>query len=63
MVEGSIIDLSQEIYAGMPVYTGHMKTVIRTRLLGRRVTFIAVPLKIRAGIGSPVRTVVILGEA
>ncbi len=27
-VRGRIIDLSQEIYTGMPVYPGHMKTVI-----------------------------------
>lgn len=28
MFEGRIIDLSQEIYNGMPVYPGHLKTVI-----------------------------------
>ena len=27
-LKGKIIDLSQEIYSGMPVYPGHMKTVI-----------------------------------
>lgn len=27
-VKGKIIDLSQEIYTGMPVYPGHLKTVI-----------------------------------
>ncbi len=32
MFEGKIIDLSQEIYTGMPVYPGHMKTVIWTHL-------------------------------
>lgn len=32
MFEGKIIDLSQEIYNGMPVYPGHMKTVIWTHL-------------------------------
>lgn len=29
-LEGKIIDLSQEIYTGMPVYPGHVKTVIWT---------------------------------
>jgi hypothetical protein len=29
---GTIIDLSQEIYNGMPVYPGHLKTVIFTHL-------------------------------
>jgi kynurenine formamidase len=29
---GRIIDLSQEIYQGMPVYPGHLKTVIFTHL-------------------------------
>jgi kynurenine formamidase len=32
MFEGEIIDLSQEIYTGMPVYPGHMKTVVWTHL-------------------------------
>ncbi len=32
MFRGKIIDLSQEIYTGMPVYPGHMKTVIWTHL-------------------------------
>lgn len=32
MVKQKIIDLSQEIYNGMPVYPGHMKTVIWTHL-------------------------------
>jgi kynurenine formamidase len=32
MLKGRIIDLSQEIYTGMPVYPGHMKTVIWTHL-------------------------------
>ena len=27
-LKGKIIDLSQEIYTGMPVYPGHAKTVI-----------------------------------
>ncbi|MGE5602384.1 MAG: cyclase family protein [Nitrososphaerales archaeon] len=27
-LKGKIVDLSQEIYSGMPVYPGHMKTVI-----------------------------------
>jgi len=27
-LKGKIIDLSQEIYTGMPVYPGHVKTVI-----------------------------------
>ncbi len=27
-LEGKIIDLTQEIYSGMPVYPGHLKTVI-----------------------------------
>lgn len=128
MLGGRIIDLSQEIYTGMPVYPGHLKTVIWThlsheerqrqlgtdfsyetrgilicdhgpthidsvshlsrddktypchtvcgergithienlcnldKLLGKRFTFIALPLKIRAGTGSPVRAVAILGE-
>ena len=26
--KGRIIDLSQEIYQGMPVYPGHLKTVV-----------------------------------
>src|SRR5271157_3480710 len=30
--KGKIIDLSQEIYTGMPVYPGHMKTVVWTHL-------------------------------
>jgi kynurenine formamidase len=29
-IKGRIIDLSQEIYTGMPVYPGHIKTVIWT---------------------------------
>ena len=29
-LKGKIIDLSQEIYSGMPVYPGHVKTVIWT---------------------------------
>ncbi|MFC2045856.1 cyclase family protein, partial [Chloroflexota bacterium] len=32
MFQGRIIDLSQEIYQGMPVYPGHLKTVIWTHL-------------------------------
>ncbi len=32
MFEGKIIDLSQEIYQGMPVYPGHLETVIWTHL-------------------------------
>ena len=32
MFKGNIIDLSQEIYSGMPVYPGHMKTVIWTHM-------------------------------
>jgi len=32
MFNGRIIDLSQEIYTGMPVYPGHMKTVVWTHL-------------------------------
>lgn len=32
MFQGKIIDLSQEIYQGMPVYPGHLKTVIWTHL-------------------------------
>lgn len=31
-LNGRIIDLSQEIYTGMPVYPGHLKTVIFTHL-------------------------------
>ena len=31
-LEGKIIDLSQEIYTGMPVYPGHLKTVIFTHV-------------------------------
>ena len=27
-ITGTMIDLSQEIYTGMPVYPGHAKTVI-----------------------------------
>ena len=27
-IKGTTIDLSQEIYTGMPVYPGHAKTVI-----------------------------------
>ena len=30
--KGKIIDLSQEIYQGMPVYPGHLKTVVWTHL-------------------------------
>lgn len=30
--KGTIIDLTQEIYQGMPVYPGHLKTVIWTHL-------------------------------
>ncbi len=30
--KGKIVDLSQEIYSGMPVYPGHLKTVIWTHL-------------------------------
>ncbi len=30
LVKGTIIDLSQEIYQGMPVYPGHLKTVVWT---------------------------------
>ena len=29
-IKGKMIDLSQEIYTGMPVYPGHMKTVVFT---------------------------------
>lgn len=32
MIKGKIIDLSQEIYQGMPVYPGHLKTVIWTHM-------------------------------
>ena len=32
MFEGKIIDLTQEIYQGMPIYPGHLKTVIWTHL-------------------------------
>ena len=32
MLTGKIIDLSQKIYQGMPVYPGHLKTVIWTHL-------------------------------
>jgi kynurenine formamidase len=32
MLNGTIVDLSQEIYNGMPVYPGHLKTVIFTHL-------------------------------
>jgi kynurenine formamidase len=32
MFRGKIVDLSQEIYTGMPVYPGHMKTVVWTHL-------------------------------
>ena len=31
-MKGRIIDLTQEIYQGMPVYPGHLKTVIWTHL-------------------------------
>jgi kynurenine formamidase len=31
-LKGKIVDLSQEIYTGMPVYPGHMKTVIFTHV-------------------------------
>ena len=31
-LKGKIIDLSQEIYTGMPVYPGHLKTVIFTHV-------------------------------
>ena len=31
-LEGKIVDLSQEIYTGMPVYPGHLKTVIFTHV-------------------------------
>jgi kynurenine formamidase len=32
MFNGKIVDLSQEIYNGMPVYPGHLKTVIFTHM-------------------------------
>lgn len=32
MFKGKIIDLSQEIYTGMPVYPGHLKTVVWTHM-------------------------------
>ncbi len=32
MLNGTIVDLSQEIYNGMPVYPGHLKTVVFTHL-------------------------------
>lgn len=32
MLSGKIVDLSQEIYNGMPVYPGHLKTVIFTHM-------------------------------
>jgi len=32
MYQGKLVDLSQEIYQGMPVYPGHLKTVIWTHL-------------------------------
>ncbi|MCE5206830.1 MAG: cyclase family protein, partial [Chloroflexi bacterium] len=32
MFKDKIIDLSQEIYQGMPVYPGHLKTVVWTHL-------------------------------
>ncbi len=104
MFEGKLIDLSQEIYQGMPVYPGHLKTVVWThmsheecqRQLGtgfsyetrgimfcdhgpthidalshlsrdpeaesERFTFVALPLRIRKGTGSPLRAVAILDE-
>jgi kynurenine formamidase len=37
MFDGKIIDLSQEIYQGMPVYPGHLKTVIWTPYVPRGV--------------------------
>jgi kynurenine formamidase len=43
-----IIDLSQEIYSGMSVFTGR-----------GRFRFIGLPLKIRGGTGSPVRAVAV----
>ncbi len=32
MFGGVIVDLTQEIYQGMPVYPGHLKTVVWTHL-------------------------------
>ena len=32
MFKGKIVDLSQEIYQGMPVYPGHLKTVVWTHM-------------------------------
>ena len=32
MFKGKLIDLTQEIYQGMPVYPGHLKTVIWTHM-------------------------------
>ncbi len=32
MFGGEIVDLTQEIYQGMPVYPGHLKTVVWTHL-------------------------------
>ena len=99
MFNGKIVDLSQEIYQGMPVYPGHLKTVVWThmsheecqrmlgtgfsyetrgimfcdhgpthienlcnldKVVGKRFTFIGLPLKIRTGTGSPLRAVAIL---
>jgi len=34
-VKGKMIDLSQEIYTGMPVYPGHAKTVMGSICLTR----------------------------
>lgn len=70
-----IIDLSQEIFSGMPVFHSlpevhhicgelgftHYENMINLdQLIGRgRFRFIGLPLKIRGGTGSPVRAVAV----
>lgn len=105
MLTGKIIDLSQEIYQGMPVYPGldreatefiidqgcvnfgvdsaspdmwydktypchsvcaergvtHIENLCNLdKVIGKRFTFVGLPLKIRNGTGSPMRAVAVL---
>ena len=95
MPRGLLVSVHYEIYQGIPVYPGHLKTVIWVHhthedtapqfesdfsytthgillsdhgenlanlgaVVGKRFTFVGLPLKFRAGHGSAVRAVGIL---
>jgi kynurenine formamidase len=68
-----IVDLSQDIYEGMQVYPGHLKTVQfehatheenlahLDQVVNTRFTFAGFPLKLRGAHGGPTRAVALVG--